>query len=230
MSDGKTKVARGPGRPQKYRLKDGTVVPGVTTICNRFKDAGGLIHWAWSQGMDGFDYRRTRDDAGDAGSLAHAMIEAHIHGERWDSSKDDRYDPEVLKRAKNAFANFLAWSEQTKLRLIATELPLVSEVHRFGGTLDAIGEVLGELCLVDWKSSAGVYADYLAQVAAYVTLYEERYPGARLETVHLLRVDKEYAGFHHHRWGRSVIDDAWKYFLLARQMYDLDRQLKKAAA
>lgn len=224
------KIARGPGRPSKYRLADGSVVPGVTTIVNRFKDAGGLIHWAWNQGMEGIDYRRTRDDAGDSGTLAHDMIEAHIHGETRDDSRDNRYAPEILERAKKSLSNFIAWAEQTKLEITTTELPLVSETHRFGGTLDALGEVMGKLCLVDWKTSSGVYADYIVQVAAYVKLYEERYPNVRLEAVHLARFDKEYDGFHHHQWGRAVIEDGWKYFVLARQMYDLDRQLKKAAA
>lgn len=224
------KPMRGPGRPSKYRMKDGSPVPGVTTICDRFKEAGGLIHWAWSQGMEGIDYRRTRDDAGDSGTLAHDMIEAYIHGEERDAARDDRYDPLILERARKALGNFQTWAEQTKLRITVTELPLVSEEHRFGGTLDALGEVMGKLCLVDWKTSSGVYTNYLVQVAAYVYLYEEHHPGVRLDAVHLLRFDKEHDGFHHHQWGRSVIDDAWKYFLLARAMFDLDKRLKKAAA
>lgn len=224
-----TKIARGPGRPTKYRLQDGTIVPGVTTVTNRFKDAGGLIHWAYTCGVEGIDYRRARDDAGDSGTLAHRMIEAHIHDEPWDESQEARIDPAVLKRAKNAFQNFLQWKDQTKLELVVTELPLVSETHRFGGTLDAIGMVKGELCLVDWKTSNGVYADYLVQVAAYVQLFEEN-KGTRLNRVHLLRFDKEYDGSHHHQWGRDVIDDAWKYFELGLRMFEIDKRLKKAAA
>ena len=32
-----------------YKLKDGTLVPGTTTIMGAFKDSGGLVHWAWEQ-------------------------------------------------------------------------------------------------------------------------------------------------------------------------------------
>ena len=40
------------GRPTLgYRLKDGTKVPGVTTIIGRFKDSGGLLWWAFEQGQ-----------------------------------------------------------------------------------------------------------------------------------------------------------------------------------
>mgnify|MGYP003343921506 CR=1 FL=1 len=36
------------------------------------------------------------------------------------------------------------WRAQTKVVIEATELPLVSELHRFGGTIDAIGRMLAE--------------------------------------------------------------------------------------
>ena len=48
----------------KYEL-DGRLLPGTTTIIGKFKNSGALIHWAWKQGMDGIDYRETRDQAGE---------------------------------------------------------------------------------------------------------------------------------------------------------------------
>jgi hypothetical protein len=221
-------IERGPGRPTKYVLKDGARVPGVTTITGRWKDSGGLIHWAWQQGIDGIDYRKTRDSAADAGSIAHDMIEAHIHNEVYKAPPGT--DPAVIVKATRALDNFRKWAEQTRLNVLATELPFVSEKHRFGGTLDALGEVMGSLALLDWKSSAGVYADYLAQVAAYVILYEENRPGRSVEAIHLLRFDKECDTFAHHQWGGGVIENAKKFFLLGRELYDIDQRLKKAAA
>lgn len=220
-------LSRGTGRPSKYKLADGTIVPGVTTITGRFKESGGLLHWAWSQGMEGIDYRRTRDDAGEAGTMAHSMIEAEIHGEPW--TAPPHADHDIVAKAETSLTNFRRWAAQTGLRITATELPLIDEENRFGGTLDAIGEVMGTLCLVDWKTSNGVYPDYLVQVSAYVHLYELHHPGVQLDGVHLLRVDKEVAGFHHHHWGRSVTETGWEFFRLARQLYELDKALKRAA-
>lgn len=65
---------------QVYRLKDGTRVPSVTTIISRFKESGGLVHWAWQLGIDGKDYRKVRDEAADAGTLAHALLECDHKG------------------------------------------------------------------------------------------------------------------------------------------------------
>lgn len=220
-------IERGPGRPTKYVLANGTRVPGVTTITGRFKDSGGIIHWAYQCGVDGIDYRRVRDAAADAGSLAHDMIEARIHGVEY--VPPFGATPEAGAKAARALQNFDKWAAQTKLEVIATELPMVSEQHRFGGTLDAVGRVLGSLALLDWKSSAGVYADYLAQVAAYVILYEET-RGEKIEAIHLLRFDKECDTFAHHQWAGNVIENGKRFFLLARELYDIDQRLKKAAA
>jgi hypothetical protein len=71
-----------PSPPKGYYLKDGkTRVPGVTTIIGKFKESGGLVHWAWDLGMQGIDYRKARDDAANVGTIAHGMVEQWIKGE-----------------------------------------------------------------------------------------------------------------------------------------------------
>lgn len=220
-------VKQGEGRPKKgYYTKDGKRCPGVTTIVSRFKDAGGLIHWAWQQGYDGIDYRQKRDEAADAGHLAHDFIECDIHGrELPDTSKND---PELVKLALKALEAFRDWKSQVKLEIIETETPLVSERYRFGGTFDALARVNGKIVLLDWKTSNAVYSDYIAQVGAYGELLMER--GTIVDGAQLLRFGKEYADFHHHSYPREVLDKGWRFFQLAREMYDIDAVLKKVAA
>jgi hypothetical protein len=145
----------------------------VTQVISRFKDSGALIHWAWKCGRDGLDYRAVRDKAADAGTMAHDAIEAHIRGHEFAFDSD----PEICARARCAFGAFLEWAEQTQMRVTHTELALVSERHRFGGTMDAIvlriGRAVGE-----WKASNGCYPEYLIQVAAYGQLWNENFPNA----------------------------------------------------
>lgn len=208
---------------QRYKLADGTVVPSVTTILGRFKDSGGLIYWAWQQGMDGKDYRETRDEAAAAGTLAHAMIEARIHDTTHEA--DPGTDPQVVEMALNAREQFDAWWSQHQIKLHTTEWRGVSERHRYGGTLDAIGEVGGELCLVDWKTSNGFYPDYLAQLAAYRELWNECNPASPIaDLYYCCRFDKEHAEFAERKF--SDLAPAWKYFLNCRESYELDKSLK----
>lgn len=207
-----------------YRLADGSKVPSVTTILGRFKESGGLIHWAWNLGIEGKDYREVRDRAADAGTLAHHAVEHWIHGQPFAFEGEE----DVCKKAKTAFGAFLEWADQTQLKVTHTEIPLVSEKHKFGGTFDAI-LVRGKRAMGDWKSSNAVYGEYLVQVAAYGALWEENHPDQPIEGgFHLLRFDKEYGDFHHHWWGE--LGRAWQAFLHLRELYEIDKELKKRAA
>ncbi len=219
----------GGGRPKVYKLEDGTRVPGVTTITGRFKDSGGLIHWAWTQGINGIDYKRTRDEAADTGTIAHAWIDDYIHGR--EKTAFPLASDEQLEQAVSAETAFLDWATQVSLEVLETETPIISEVHRFGGTFDALGKVAGRVVLLDWKSSNGVYADYIVQVAAYRQLLRERGGlGSEVDGAQLLRVGKEFGDFHAHSYPAAVLDAGWETFQLYRRAYDLDAKLKKAAA
>lgn len=219
-----------------YRTADGQRVPGTTTITGRFKESGGLIYWAWNEGREGRDYRDTSGAAATAGTLCHEMIEAKLLGQEWQPPSAEKLEVtettyrEILAGAEQGFAGFRAWYEATKIEIVATEASMVSERHRFGGTLDAVAYLAGKLYLLDWKAANGIYADYLCQVAAYRILWEENNPGDKLSGAQLLRVSKQSGAFHHHGWPLSVIDKAGAQFLLFRQAYELDRFLKKEAA
>ena len=213
------------GRPTSGYKIDGEKVPGVTTIINRFKLSGGLIHWAWQQGMDGKDYRETRDAAADAGTLAHDMVEADIYGAPFDRTA---YKSDVLDKADGAFKAYQEWKRQTQLEVAESELSLLSRQHRFGGTLDALF-IQGRLALGDWKTSNAVYADHLLQLAAYAILWEENYPDRPITGgAHLLRFSKSQhpddpITFAHHYWSDLTL--AKKQFLLYREAFDLDKRL-----
>jgi len=57
-----------------YKNAQGKRIPGVTTVISNLGwSKGGLMHWAWEQGINGIDYKETRDKAADTGTIAHAM-------------------------------------------------------------------------------------------------------------------------------------------------------------
>jgi len=206
-----------------YTLADGTVVPSVTTIIGRFKESGGLIWWAWNEGKEGRDYRDTKQKAADAGTLAHLMVEADIRGKTPPAVSAWPY--EIYTRALRAFDNYISWKQQTNLTPVETEVRLVSEKYRFGGTLDSM-LIGGSLSLGDWKTSNSVYQDYLLQLAAYGILWEEnRVMEPILGGFHLIRFAKDNPDFAHYHYGE--LETARKLFLVYRQAYDLDRELKK---
>jgi len=217
-----------------YRAKDGKQIPGTTTVIGRFKDSGGLLWWAFEQGKAAERCEITslydkRDEAAEAGTLAHDMVEAHILKTCDPQSlvKDVAHDVRV--QAKMGYENFLNWFDSTKMKIEETEMQLISERYRFAGTPDAIGrDTKGRLCLIDWKTSNSVYPDYLIQLAAYKHLWEANRDEPITGGFHLCRFSKSFGDFAHHYY--DELEQAWEQFKLFRAAYVIDKVLKKRAA
>jgi len=209
-----------------YADKAGQRVPGVTTVLGSSLGwkTPGLMHWAWKVGSEGKDYREERNKAADAGTLAHACAEAIITGKPLPEIPHE-HEAKVL----GAVHAFESWQEQTRLHLVASEVPLVSETHRYGGCLDGVG-VLDEVAhLIDFKSSRDLYPDHVCQVAAYRELWNENHPDLPIGSVHILRWG-EMGDFHHHSLSTAQVDAGWRVFLAALTIYNERRAVMGKAA
>lgn len=209
---------------QKYRLVDGTIVPSVTTIIQELGwNKNALVAWARREALAGNDPNKVRDQAADVGSLVHALIEAHFKGTEVDLSK---YSEQNINKAKTCFSNFLKWKENHIQEVWYSELQLVSETYRYGGTIDFVGLIDGVPSLMDFKSSSGVWPEYKIQVAAYQNLFSENFAPARLQG-HLLQLDKNGDGFHHVVLGYQdkELKPAWEVFLHCLEIYKLKKMV-----
>ena len=207
--------------PKYGYTMDGEKIPSVTTILSRFKESGGLIHWAWSVGFKGEDYRDARRTAMNVGTCAHKMVECFIRNVQFDESA---YPLSVLASANQAFTAFRRWSDQSSLKPAGAEVSLISRRYRYGGMLDAI--TLGDnLHLLDWKNSTGIYGEYLLQLAAYGQLWNENNPDRPVRGYDIVQFSKETGDFSH----RSFVSlkDELTEFLLLRKAYELDLRLKE---
>lgn len=199
-----------------YKTSDGKRVPSVTTILSRFKESGGLLHWANTCGLNGQTLEEARLPAATAGTMAHDLVEAHINGREMPELHGAG---DVVAKARAAFDVYLRWQDMTRLEIRHTEVSLVSEEHKFGGRLDAIGVLGNQLCLLDWKSSAALYADYLYQAAAYKLLWDSNYPESPITGgVHLCRFSKEHGDFTHSHF--PEVDEEVDTFIQMRGLYD----------
>ena len=230
---------------QGYKALDGKKNPSVTTVL-KIKDPGALINWAYKQGREhGLLEGQGRDAPGGLyegndilaiGTCVHAMCEAWVKGgspmEVLEKSiaAETVTDPVSFRaRASSAYSAFEFWCKGTQLEIIDCEVKVISEAHRYGGTLDFIGKLDGKLVLGDFKTSNSVWPEMLCQLAAYAKAYEET-TGSRIDGgYHLLRFSKENGDFGHHYYP-SLDDDAWPAFLHLRALHDLNERLKKRAA
>lgn len=184
---------------QTYRLKDGTKVPGASTVAKIGDDPSALIHWAWTCGMNGQDYKKVREQAADIGTLAHFMVECHLRGQEPDTSEFSKAD---IDRAETAFMKFLEFWQTNGLTVSGEpEVQLVSEKYKYGGTLDLPAtDRDGGLVLLDWKTSGAIYDTHLSQLAGYEGLWNENHPDRPITRRAIVRIGKEDVGDFEYRW------------------------------
>ena len=211
---------------QKYRLTDGSIVPSVTTIIQELGwNKNALIAWARREALAGNDPNKVRDKAADIGTIVHYLIECHFKGIEPDLSE---YAPADVDKAENCFLNYLEWEKNHVQEVWYSELQLVSETYRYGGTIDFVGLIDGVPSLLDFKSSSGVWPEYKIQVAAYQNLYFEHsgFVKSKLQG-HLLQLDKNGDGFHHVVLGYQdkELKPAWEVFLHCLEIYKLKKMV-----
>jgi hypothetical protein len=198
-----------------YKTADGKRVPGTTTITGLL-DKPALVGWANDLGLQGINSRDYVDSMAGVGTLAHAMCVAMLTG---DLTEDlDEYAPIEVRLARNSAAKFQVWLDEHEFKPILIEQPLVSEEHRFGGTIDIYGDLDGAPALVDLKTGKAIYPEMAYQLAAYRQLLIEH--GHTVDNVRIVRIGRdESEGFEERIFGN--LDKAWQVFWHLRQIYDL---------
>lgn len=155
---------------QKYYLKDGTLVPGTTTITGLL-DKPALKYWANKIGLQGIEIAKYTDALANVGTAAHAAVIADLSGRKADDELAD-LAPDVRALAENCYLSFCAWAKGHTVEPIIMETPLVSEHFRYGGKADFAGLIDGELEVVEFKTG-GIWPEHFTQLAAYGQLLRE---------------------------------------------------------
>ncbi len=200
-----------------YKLDDGSKVPGVTTILQILAKPA-LIHWAWDLGCKGIDYRRERDNKADIGILAHLMIVDYLKDRKSDYSDYSKSD---IDRAENCLLSFYEWLKHKELKPINIETQFVSNLYKFGGTIDCFCWLDGVPTLIDFKTSKALYDEMFYQVAAYKQLLNEH--KKEVSNVMILRIGRdETEGFEDRRI--IGLDNYWNIFFHCLEIYKLKKK------
>lgn len=119
-------------------------------------------------------HRKTKESAGDWGSIVHKAIEV------WIATKEI---PELVTVKKEGFKveeahkvainHFIKWATDNNVKFLASEEKVFSRELFVGGTIDFIGEIDGEVWIGDIKTSSAIYPEHFFQVAAYQKLMED---------------------------------------------------------
>jgi hypothetical protein len=170
-----------------YKTKDGKIVPGVTTVLGVLNKPA-LVGWANKLGLQGISVGKYVDSLGDVGTLTHRIVQCHLINQPVDYSD---YTPNQQTLAIGAANKFFDWEKKNQFKFIASELQLVSEKYKFGGTCDIYCVLNGKRTLIDIKTSKACYSEHFTQVSAYKLLLEES--GYPVDDVKILRIGREPA-------------------------------------
>jgi hypothetical protein len=237
---------------KQHPTKGPTIVPGVTTPL-KLLDKPALVPWAASQAVNYItnwwvesrergddahertvqflavcddakrEYRRLSRDAANIGSMVHDFAERTLKGETVKLPQD----PQVAAGCKA----FLAWQELHKIEPIHLERIVFSKQWYYCGTVDFYGKIDGELCVVDFKTSSGLYLEMMLQLAGYAVALEEEFE-KNIDVGWVVRLDKKTGRpdcyriklIEHNEHG-EVIFNLKEDFIAVRQLYT---SLKKA--
>lgn len=166
-------------------------LPSATTICKLLTPAN--VIGAWSAKVCSEEFKKliragvsydeielakiadqikkapnqTMSDAGLVGSQVHNLIEDYIHK----GIVPEIHNPEI----KKSFGKFKEWfDKQDGLEIVFTERKVLSRIHKFTGTLDALFKnKSGQYIIYDWKSSSGIRDSMLVQIYLYKICIKE---------------------------------------------------------
>ena len=111
-----------------------------------------------------------KEQAADFGKEIHGWAEQYINFKLKKGPMPEMPERKEVQVGVNAF---LEWVQENKVKLVSTERVLYSKKHDFMGVMDIEAIIDGDLCLVDLKSSNGLYNTVNMQTAAYLKADEE---------------------------------------------------------
>lgn len=152
----------------KYRTQDGMPVARCTQIIDLIGfNKRVLMLWARKIAMAGGDPLKKSKQACDIGTLTHKMIECHILGQEEPEGLLAQYDLDAITTATTGYEQYLKWEDEVKPEYLQSEIKLISEADKWGGTADILMKIGDELILGDFKTSKAVYLEHIIQIAAY---------------------------------------------------------------
>jgi len=157
----------------RYYTKDNVnYYPSVTTVLEALPKGWALEQWKKDLGHNA-DIVLER--AAKEGSNVHDAIEAYLEGAEvhW---KDDKAGICYNMTEWKSILRFVDFWETYQPELIASEMTIISDGLRLGGTMDIVCRINGELWLIDTKTSNSIYESMELQLAAYTTMWNEAAP------------------------------------------------------
>lgn len=228
-----------------YKLKAGdkeTFMPSVNHILGiGFPKGQGLLNWLKTKTAEESD--KILKHAGERGSRTHVAIRDLIQGQTLSAQayykNEDGSSTPLQMDEWDFLLSWAAWCEVYKPQMLKHETAVYHPKYKYAGTVDFIGTItipalqpvnvngkmmkFGEpvtvSCLLDWKTSGGIYDEYKLQTAAYAACMKLKPKQAFYTGVIRLGTKHKNGGFEMQLWDRNQTLINFKQFLKSKDTY-----------
>lgn len=163
------------------------------------------------------------------GTQIHDAIQCYIET---GTAKTETEHPEQVTNALKSFMAFRR--DYPNIELKWAEMKLTSKFYGFNGTIDCIGESIGEGIILDWKTSQAkdkerpdIYDEYKIQVSAYVRLHNE-VNEANIDKAVIVSIAKDKITYSTYAMVKEEIDEYFEnMFLPALKICNFQKRKSK---
>lgn len=167
--------------------------PSVTTILEAFPKGWALTEWHKALG---FNADIILQRAATKGSNVHDAIHKYVNGGLlvFGEMIENKFVSNYTFEEWEMICKFVEFWTEYNPRLIASEVTLLSETHKIGGTLDLVFELMNkqgqfENWVLDTKTGNSIYPSHELQIAAYATMWNEKNPDVFISRCGILHLD-----------------------------------------
>jgi hypothetical protein len=143
-----------------YRLNENTYIPSVTTVLSVYPKDYHFYEWLKNNGQNS---DIIRDNAAEVGSNVHQALETLLKGQELSYEPYSIDEWEMINKGVEFFTRY-------NFTNIQTEQNFVTEKCEWAGTVDFIGELNGEVWMIDFKTSNYLSETHYLQLIAYKQL------------------------------------------------------------
>ncbi len=182
--------------------ESGNYYPSATTVLDVYPKGYGFQQWLKDLGSNSEEVLKR---AGEQGTHIHEGIQSLLNGNeiKWIDGEKDNYTLDEWLMIRK----FYEFYETYKPEVIAVEETLVSSTLGFGGTLDLVCRLQGQIWYIDWKSGGAIYKGNKIQGSAYQKLWnsQRKEQIERLGCMHLKAATRGAD-----KTGKQIQGEGWK--------------------
>lgn len=179
-------------------------LPSVTALLDAYPKGAAYYMWLKQTGMNASQILK---EAGELGSEVHNAID--LFAKAGELSYLSAEGKELYTwTAWELICKAMEFFQKNKPEIIAHEFSFASDELGYGGTIDMVCRINGQVWLIDYKSGNAVYESHFLQIAAYAKAWNLLNPQHKVERAGILHLKALTRG--EDKKGEVIQGKGWK--------------------